>query len=159
TAPAPGTQLDRLRFAFASCSNWQVGYFSAYRHMAEENPDLILFLGVYIYEFSYAPGSERILRPHDGPAAADLTGFRNRYALYRPDPDLQAVHAAAPCLVPWDGHEVENVCAVAWSQIASVGREDFLPRRAAAYQAYYEHMPVRAVPTGSALRLYGRYRY
>jgi alkaline phosphatase D len=145
TAPAPDARLDLMRFAFASCSNWQTGYFSAYRHMAEENPDLVLFLGDYIYEFTYpSAAASRILRPHDAPTATDLTGYRNRFALYRTDPDLQALHAAAPCLMTWDDHEVENDYANEWSQHMETTPENFLRRRAAAYQAYYEHMPLRA---------------
>jgi alkaline phosphatase D len=162
TAPAPNERLDHLRFAFASCSNWQVGYFSAYRHIAEENPDLVLFLGDYIYEFTYgASSADKVFRPHDGPTATDLPGYRNRYALYKTDPDLQALHAAAPCIVTWDDHEVENDYADQWSQIVATTPEAFLRRRAAAYQAYYEHMPLRArsVPQDAALRLYRDFRY
>jgi alkaline phosphatase D len=162
TAPAASTRLDRFRFAFASCSNWQVGYFSAYRHMAAENPDLILFLGDYIYEFTYGgAAADRVLRPHDGPTATDLAGYRNRHALYKTDPDLQALHAAAPCLMTWDDHEVENDYADQWSQQVATSPEAFLQRRAAAYQAYYEHMPLRAhaIPTRSALRLHERFRF
>jgi alkaline phosphatase D len=162
TAPAPNARPDRLRFAFASCSNWQVGYFSAYRHMAAENPDLVLFLGDYIYESTFGEGSaDKVLRPHDGPTATDLAGYRNRYALYKTDPDLQALHAAAPCVATWDDHEVENDYAGEWSQRVAVRPEEFLRRRAAAYQAYYEHMPLRAgaFPRGSALRLYRRIRF
>jgi len=159
TTPAPGERLERLRFAFASCSNWQLGYFSAYRHMAEENPDLVIFLGDYIYEYTLSAASQgRIVRPHDGPTAINLAGYRNRYALYRTDPDLQALHAAAPSLVTWDDHEVENDYANQWSQDMRVEPEAFLARRAAAYQAYYEHMPLRPRPSGepNSFRLYGR---
>ena len=159
TTPAPGDGLERLRFAFASCSNWQLGYFSAYRHMAEEEPDLVIFLGDYIYEYTLSPASQgRIVRPHDGPTATDLAGYRNRYALYRTDPDLKALHAAAPCLVTWDDHEVENDYANQWSQDMRVDGQAFLARRAAAYQAYYEHMPLRPRPSAEAhsFRLYGR---
>jgi alkaline phosphatase D len=162
TVPAPNARPDRMRFTFASCSNWQVGYFSAYRHMAEENPDLVIFLGDYIYEFTYTGNNaDRILRPHDGSTAADLTGYRNRYALYRTDPDLQALHAAAPCLMTWDDHEVENDYASEWSQRTETSLETFRLRRAAAYQAYYEHMPLRAtaIPRSSSLRLYDRFRF
>jgi alkaline phosphatase D len=161
TAPAANDRPEKMRFAFASCSNWQVGYFSAYRHMAEEDPDLVIFLGDYIYEFSYPVGSNRILRPHDGPTATDLTGYRNRYALYRTDPDLQALHAAAACLMTWDDHEVENDYASDWSEHVETRPEDFRRRRAAAYQAYYEHMPVRtrSTPHDSALTLYDRFRF
>src|SRR5215468_8492319 len=161
TAPAPGNRLDRLRFAFASCSNWQLGYFSAYRHMVEEQPDLVVFLGDYIYEYTLPALSARIVRKHDGPTATDLAGYRNRYALYRTDPDLQALHAAAPCLLTWDDHEVENDYADEWSELVATKPEDFLRRRAAAYQAYYEHMPLRerSIPRDSTLRLYDRFRF
>ena len=72
TTPTPNAQVNRMRFAFASCSNWQMGYFSAYRHMAEEDPDLVIFLGDYIYESTYTGNNaDRVLRPHDGPTAAD----------------------------------------------------------------------------------------
>jgi alkaline phosphatase D len=136
--------------------------FSAYQHMAAENPDLVIFLGDYIYE-STATGAraDRVVRKHDGPAAVDLAGYRNRYALYRTDPDLQALHGAASCLMTWDDHEVENDYADEWSELVETKPEDFLRRRAAAYQAYYEHMPLRAQskPQGSASRLYDRFRF
>ena len=89
TAPRPSDPIDRLRFAFASCSHYELGYFSAYRHMAEESPDLVLFLGDYIYDYTVPPAyADRTVRKHDGPMAMDLTGYRNRFALYRTDPDL-----------------------------------------------------------------------
>ena len=127
TAPAPDAKLASMRFAFASCSNWQAGYFSAYRHMPAENPDLVVFLGDYIYE-STATGAraDKVVRKHDGPTAVDLAGYRNRYALYRTDPDLQALHAAAPCLMTWDDHEVENDYADEWSELVETKPEDFL---------------------------------
>jgi alkaline phosphatase D len=161
TTPSFGTSLERLRFVFASCSNWQVGYFSAYRHMVEEQPDLVMFLGDYIYEYTIpatSAAAARIVRPHDGPTATNLAGYRNRYALYRTDPDLQALHAAAPCLVTWDDHEVENDYANQWSQDMRVDVAAFLARRAVAYRAYWEHMPLRPRPPGE-LRLYRRVRY
>ena len=159
TTPAPDAKPAHMRFAFASCSNWQAGYFSAYRHMAAENPDLVIFLGDYIYEVTV--NDANVLRKHDGPTAVDLTGYRNRYALYRTDPDLQVLHAASSCLITWDDHEVENDYASEWSQQVKTLPEDFLHRRAAAYQAYYEHMPLRAqsIPQGTALRLYDRFRF
>jgi len=162
TLPGPDEPTERLRFAFASCSHWELGYFSAYRHMAAENPDLVLFLGDYIYEYTVAAEhAARIVRRHDGPTATDLTGYRNRYALYRTDPDLQALHASAPCLVTWDDHEVENDYADQWSMNMDTSPEDFLRRRAAAYRAYYEHMPLRAraIPHGNHLRLHHRVRW
>jgi alkaline phosphatase D len=162
TAPTPAAKVQQFRFAFASCSNWQAGYFSAYRHMAAESPDLIIFLGDYIYEYTATGANgDKVLRKHDGSTAVDLASYRNRYALYRTDPDLQALHAAAPCLMTWDDHEVENDYADQWSEHVGTRPQDFLRRRAAAYQAYYEHMPLRAqsMPQGGDLRLYNRFRF
>lgn len=162
TLPRPDDAVQSFRVAFASCSHYEFGYFSAYRHMAEEKPDLVLFLGDYIYEYTVpADYADQTVRRHNGPTATDLIGYRNRYALYRTDPDLQALHAAAPCMTTWDDHEVENDYANEWSQDVHVSPEDFLRRRTAAYQAYYEHMPLRAGahPTGTGIRLYDRVHY
>lgn len=162
TAPAPTDPLAQLRFGFASCSHYELGYFSAYRHMAAENFDLVLFLGDYIYEYTVPDiQKDRIVRKHDGPTATDLIGYRNRYALYRTDPDLQALHASAPCLVTWDDHEVENDYADLWSQDMTTSIDDFRKRRTAAYQAYYEHMPLRtrSLPRDGALHLHNRVRF
>jgi len=159
TAPAPGAAADRLRFAFASCSNYELGFFSAYRHLAAEAPDLVVFLGDYIYE--YVSQSPLKVRAHsDGAEAVDLKTYRNRYAQYRSDPDLQAVHAAAPCLMTWSDHEVQNDYADKWSQDFA-DPEQFLLRRAAAYRAYWEHMPLplSAMPQGPTMNLYGRYDF
>ena len=98
-----------------SCSNYEHGYFSAYRHLADENPDFVLFLGDYIYE--YIEERRPTVRRHsDGIEAATLPTYRNRYAQYRLDPDLQRLHAEVPALVTWDDHEVQNDYADKWSQ-------------------------------------------
>jgi alkaline phosphatase D len=159
TAPARGAALDRLRFGFCSCANYEVGYFAAYRHLAEEHPDLVLFLGDYIYE--YVSQSPQKVRAHsDGVEANDLRTYRNRYAQYRTDPDLQQLHAAAPCLMTWSDHEVQNDYADRWSQTFD-DPQAFLARRAAAYRAYWEHMPLppAAVPRGPNMPLYGRFDF
>src|SRR5215475_11395401 len=107
TAPARSAALDQLRFGFCSCANYEIGYFAAYRHLAEEHPDLVVFLGDYIYE--YVSQSPQKVRTHsDGVETTDLRTYRNRYAQYRTDPDLQKLHAAAPCLMTWSDHEVQN---------------------------------------------------
>ncbi len=160
TLPAPGTALERLRFGFVSCSNYEHGYFSGYRHLADENPEFVLFLGDYIYETI----EERrpIVRRHsDGIEAATLPTYRNRHAQYRLDEDLQRLHAEVPALVTWDDHEVQNDYADKWSQyFDDPGR--FLERRAAAYRAFYEHMPLRPImsrPEGPAMRVYDRFTF
>ncbi|HTO08849.1 MAG TPA: alkaline phosphatase D family protein [Myxococcota bacterium] len=159
TAPAPGAPLARLRVGCVSCSNYEAGWFASYRHLAAEQPDLVLFLGDYIYE--YLEKSRATVRTHsDGAETKTLAGYRNRYAQYRTDPDLQRVHACAPALMTWDDHEVQNDYADRWSQDFA-DPDAFLARRAAAYQAFYEHMPLRAVsrPQGASLRLYDRYAF
>lgn len=160
TAPAAHAMAS-ARLGFVSCSHWEQGYFSAYRHLAAEQPDMVFFLGDYIYEYSYAEGSSKIIRPHGSGEASDLAGYRNRYALYKTDPDLQALHAAAPSVATWDDHEVQNDYANQWSQDAHVPVAAFLKRRAAAYQAFYEHMPLRAssLPRGPDMRIYRQLDY
>jgi len=114
TAPAPGAKLDRLRFAFASCSHYEYGYFSAYRHLTDESPDLVLFLGDYIYEFTTGVAT---LRQHKRRRHRQtLPTYRNRYAQYRTDPDLQRLHAEITALTTWDDHEVQNDYADQWSE-------------------------------------------
>ncbi|WDF70920.1 alkaline phosphatase D family protein [Novosphingobium sp. KACC 22771] len=162
TAPAPDAKVDHLRFVFASCSHWEEGYFTAYRRMAEEDPDFSLFLGDYIYEYNNSGKHlEHCVRQHPVREATDLASYRLRYALYKQDPDLRALHAAAACLMTWDDHEVQNDYANAISQDPSVPPDIFMRRRAAAYQAYYEHMPLRrrSLPQGADMRIYDRYRF
>ncbi|MBE7424419.1 MAG: alkaline phosphatase D family protein [Zoogloeaceae bacterium] len=155
TAPAAGSEVDRLRLAFASCQQYEQGFYAAHRHMAAEDLDLVVFLGDYIYESSWG---SRHVRKHEGPEPYTLEQYRNRYARYKSDPDLQRCHAAFPWLVTWDDHEVDN-------DYASDRSEDldpnFLARRAAAYRAYWEHMPLRrgAMPDGLRMRLHGRHDF
>jgi alkaline phosphatase D len=155
TAPAAGAAAGSLRFAFASCQQFEQGWYSAYRHMLRDSPSLVIFLGDYIYESSW--GVRRV-RQHGRGEPYTLPEYRARHALYRSDADLQRMHAAAPWLVTWDDHEVDNDYANAQSQDLA---RNFLERRAAAYQAYWEHMPLppSAKPQGSAMQLYGDWSF
>lgn len=155
TAPAPGDRLKQLNFAFASCQDWQSGYYTAYRHMAAENLDVVFHLGDYIYE---GPPQHNRPRQHANPEPIDLKGYRIRYTQYKTDPDLQAAHAAFPFICTWDDHEVDNDYAAEASQDFDDPKA-FLVRRAAAYQAYYEHLPLRSMPLGPDLRLYRRFTF
>ena len=159
TLPPLGAPADRLRFAFVSCQHFETGYFTAYRHLAAEDLDLVFHLGDYIYENAGDPEAGRI-RVHSSDEITTLEDYRNRYAQYRTDPDLQAAHAAFPWWVTWDDHEVDNNYANDISENDDP-RDAFLLRRAAAYQAYYEHMPLRRaqIPKGPALRLYRDFSY
>ncbi len=158
TCPAPDSSPDALRLAFASCAHYEQGYFSAYRRMAEDRPDLVLHLGDYIYEDAWGDRRVRLFDPLE---AVTLEDYRRRYTQYRTDPDLQAAHAACPWLVTWDDHEVDNDYVGLTSEHELCGgetvRESFPARRAAAYQAWYEHMPVRPsrLLADMGVRIYG----
>ena len=152
TAPAPDAAAT-LNFAIASCQRWDHGHYAAWRHMATEPLDLVMFLGDYIYEYPSPPG---VLRAHEGGAVRSLEQYRARYAQYKSDPALQAAHAACPWLLTWDDHEVEN--DYAGEHGAGAFTIGFMARRAAAYQAYWEHQPLSmaARPVGPHLRLHQR---
>ncbi|WP_409242027.1 alkaline phosphatase D family protein [Curvibacter microcysteis] len=172
TLPAPDSPAGRLRLAFASCQRWEHGYYAAWRHAAAQSLDLVVFLGDYIYEYAsprsgLAPqAATPIHRVHELRRAVSLADYRDRYALHKSDPDLQAAHAACPWLLTWDDHEVENDYA------GLQGREgasaEFMAQRAAAYQAFYENMPLPAsvlvqglqgLNQADALRLYQRHAF
>lgn len=159
TMPPAGAAAERLRFAFASCQKYETGYYTAYEHMAREDLDLVVHLGDYIYEKGDAKNGAR---PHGLPLADNLEAYRARYAVYKSDPHLQAMHAAVPWIVTWDDHEVSNDYAGAIAEDpVRYPREKFLLRRAAGYQAYYEHMPLRrsALPHGPDMLLYRRLEF
>lgn len=165
TLPAPDAAVQRLRLAYASCQRWEHGYYSAWRHLRADDPDFVLFLGDYIYEY---PGAAGAVRSTGSGWALTLDDYRRRYALHKSDADLQAIHAACPWLVTWDDHEVQNDYAGLASGNSGPAVADFAARRAAAYQAFYEHMPLRAsvltralqgLASGAELRIYGQARF
>ena len=159
TAPAADAMPPRMRLAYASCQHWEFGEYAAHRHIAEMAPDLVAFLGDYIYEWG-PYDSAHPASPRRSDESLTLADYRARYAQYKADLHLQAAHHAAPWIVTWDDHEVANDYANDRD-----GRLDpaFLQRRAAAYQAFYEHMPLRwPAGPGSAkrfaqLRIHERY--
>ncbi|WP_282699479.1 alkaline phosphatase D family protein [Streptomyces sp. CC219B] len=160
TAPHPLSTRGNLRIALASCQNWQHGYFTPYADMLAQDPDVVLFVGDYIYE---SVPSATALRRHEGTGEPyTLEQYRNRYAQYRSDPDLAAMHAGAPFVVTFDDHEVDNDFAGQIPQDPDKQPHDaFVARLTAAYQAYYEHMPVRAsaVPNGPHIRMHRRLEF
>ena len=157
TAPAATDNLAQLRLILASCQNWQHGYFGAWRHAAAEEADAICFVGDYIYEYGRATRQILPERLHVGGECRTLAEYRTRYAQYKTDPDLQLAHRAAPWIVTWDDHEVENDYAADMPE-RRAEQPGFLARRAAAYQAFWEHMPLRAAqrPVGPDATIYRR---
>ena len=154
TMPAAGEGSQRLRFAFASCQHYESGFYTAYEHMAQEDLDLVIHLGDYIYEKSSSKTTP--VRKHGDGTITTLDGYRRRHALYHTDPALQKMHQQVPWIVTWDDHET-------WNDMAGTTQrsDDQLRRRAAAYQAYYEHMPLRrsSLPTGPDMLLYRRLQF
>ncbi|MBB3039940.1 alkaline phosphatase D family protein [Hoyosella altamirensis] len=162
TAPAFSADVSRLRFGVVSCSNWEAGYFAAYRHLADRGDiDAIIHLGDYLYEYGAGEygGKEGSLRFHE-PAhdIVSLADYRIRHGQYKTDPDLQRLHASVPWIPIWDDHESAND---AWRN----GAENHDPasqgpwgmRYRSALQAYLEWMPVR--PGGTGDRLYRRLQF
>ncbi|RKK05615.1 alkaline phosphatase [Pseudoroseomonas wenyumeiae] len=166
TAPAVDATPAKLRFVNAGCQNYQQGLYTAWRHVAEEEDlDFVFHYGDYIYE---SGRSASAIRPHNGPEPLSLDEYRARYALYKLDPDLAAAHAAHPFLPSFDDHEVQNNWAGPFSQDdgsnpnrPAVPPEIFALRKQAAFQAWYEHMPLRRaqLPRGPEIEAYRALRY
>lgn len=153
TAPASDALPERLRFAFTSCQHYESGFFNGYPHMQQEDLDLVVHLGDYIYEYG---GVDKRPRRHLGREIESLEDYRLRYAQYRMDASLQDTHRLFPWLVTWDDHEFDNNYANLVSEEQGISPEAFLARRANAYQAYYEFMPLRrrSFPQGPDMLLY-----
>ncbi|MFQ6327235.1 alkaline phosphatase D family protein [Nocardia sp. CWNU-33] len=165
TAPPPGRPTARMRFAFASCQSWTSGFYTAYEHMSAEDLDLVVHLGDYIYERGWNRGREGMtVEPQFRAEAVDLAGYRLRYAQAKAEQPLRAAHAAFPWLVTMDDHEVDNNWA---ADAPGLGLDIyripalFRRRRAAAFQAMYEHQPLRIeqLPAGPNMRLHRRYGF
>ena len=157
TTPPGNSMVESVTFAFVSCQNFADGHFTPYADVAAAaDIEAVIHLGDYIYE-----GGARVVRAHS-PAREirTLDEYRIRHGQYKTDPHLQAAHAAHPWLVTWDDHEFKN----------NYADEDLDPdapvevvraRRAAAYRAYWEHMPLARgrKPEGPDLQLYRRFRW
>ena len=160
TLPDPGADVAQLRFGAAGCQHWESGYYTAWRRIAEENLDFVFHYGDYIYEFARSLttfGNRPAVRvmPEGFFTCINLVDYRRRYSLYKSDPDLQAAHASCAFLPSFDDHELANNWA-ADTYPRNTPPEVFLFRRAAAFQAWYEHMPVRrrSLPRGPDVLAY-----
>lgn len=164
TLPGPGEAVAQVRFASAGCQAWEGGHYTAWRAIAEDRLDFVAHYGDYIYENAvyardrFNVALPRVL-PKDFGTCYTLTDYRRRYALYKTDPDLQAAHASCPFLSSFDDHEVANNWASDHDP-KDPPPELFLFRRQAAFQAWYEHMPVRRalLPRGPDILAYRGFR-
>ena len=153
TAPALGADVRQLRVALASCQHYEQGEYTAHEEIAQQPLDFVLFMGDYIYESSNA---QYAIRKHIGDEPKTLAQYRARYEQYKSDPHLQAAHAAHPWVLMWDDHEVVNDYANDQDR-QYTDPQQMLKRRAAAYQAYFEHQPVLLGPDANDpthMRLY-----
>lgn len=157
TAPAADAEVSRLRLALASCQHYEQGHYVAHREIAASELDFVLFVGDYIYE---STNPRLRLRSHEGPMPTTLEAYRRRHATYKLDPALQAAHAAHPWVLTWDDHEVDNDYTNDRSR-RDPDPQRFLRRRAAAYKAYFEHMPVSPsmAPDGPHMRIHDHYSW
>ena len=157
TAPEAGATVERLRLAFVTCSNYVAGYFHAYRRVAERNDlQAVVHLGDYIYE----NGATDRVRPHEPPREIlTLADYRQRYAQYRADEDLQELHRQHPMIWVWDDHEI---CNNAWSGGAEShdpALGDYAARRLAAAQAAFEWLPIRPPDAADPMRVYRAFKF
>ncbi|HET6352736.1 alkaline phosphatase D family protein [Streptomyces sp.] len=157
TTPATDASTPGVRFGVVSCANWESGYFSAYRHLAARTDlDAILHLGDYIYEYATGgyPEPKYVVRQHSPKnEIITLADYRTRHATYKTDADLQTLHAAHPVIAIWDDHEFANDAWSGGAENHTPGTEgDWAARAAAARQAYFEWMPVRASTEGTVYR-------
>ncbi len=161
TLPTSRDHVDELRFAHVSCNDYQHGLWGAFNGLAEERLDFWIHVGDYIYEYGPNPAARR---QHDGgptDSIESLKQYRDRWALYRMDPALQAAHASAPMLWVPDDHEVENNHAGLIDEEEEGPTERFRLQKAAAFQAAWEHLPMPKYrrPKEEDFRLYRDFRY
>ncbi|MFD8976656.1 MULTISPECIES: alkaline phosphatase [Streptomyces] len=157
TAPAVDAAAPGIRFGVVSCANWESGHFSAYRHLAgRADLDAVLHLGDYVYEYASGayPEAKYTVRQHEPRhEIVSLADYRTRHGKYKTDPDLQALHAAHPVVAIWDDHEFANDAWTGGAENHTPGAEgEWAARVAAAKQAYFEWMPVRASTEGTVFR-------
>ena len=160
TAPASTAAVAKLRMGVVSCANYQAGYFSAYRHLANRGDlDVVLHLGDYLSEYGVGEyqARDKVVRPHDPTTEmTTLNHHRRRHAQYKKDVDLQKLHAAVPFIITWDDHEFANDAWSGGAENHTEGAEGvWTQRRAWSKQAYSEWMPVRFEPGGDIYRRFG----
>lgn len=160
TRTLPSAGVSQVKLAVFSCANHPAGFFHVYAEAAQRDDlDAALHLGDYIYEYGmgeYATADAEALGrvPMPSHELFSLADYRARYAQYRGDKDLQALHARLPFICVWDDHEVANDGYKDGAENHGAGEGDYIARRAAAVQAWYEWLPVREQDPGNPLITY-----
>ncbi|MDL9944811.1 alkaline phosphatase D family protein [Gordonia sp. ABSL11-1] len=163
TAPAVGADVSRIRFGVVSCSNWEAGYFGAYRHLrSHRDLSAIVHLGDYFYEYEtggYTGNSGTVRRTEPANETITLRDYRIRHSQYKTDPDLTELHRLLPWICTWDDHESANDSWKGGAENHGPGEGPWSARKAASEKAYFEWMPVRPQASGTGRHLYRRLRY
>jgi alkaline phosphatase D len=159
TKTLPVGAVEQLSIAVVSCANYPAGYFHAYRLLSQRDElAFVLHLGDYLYEYGnaeYGDGSPIGRVPDPVHENLTLGDYRRRHAQYKQDADLQALHLAHPIVAVWDDHEVANDAWRDGAQNHQAGTEgDYAARKAAAFQAYFEWMPVRVLDPAQPERIF-----
>jgi alkaline phosphatase D len=160
TRTTAASGASQVKLAVFSCSNYSGGYFNVYAEAAKRDDlDATVHLGDYLYEYGkdvYPPATGAFAARTPTPTTEILTlsEYRKRHALYKSDPDLQALHAAVPMIAVWDDHEITNDTWMngAENHNPDKGEGDFALRKAAAIQAYHEWMPTRVTKADTIYR-------
>jgi alkaline phosphatase D len=167
TRTLPSNDVSEVTFGVFSCSNYPAGFFTPYMEAAKNsNIDYVLHLGDYIYEYDgegYATENAkqigRTFEPDNDTELFTLADYRRRYALYRTDEGLLALHQNKPFIVVWDDHEVSNDTYKDGAQNHQDDEGDFFNRRAAAIQAYYEWLPIRPTFGEARMEIYRQFTF
>lgn len=160
TRTLPVGAVNNVRFAVASCQDYQSGYYNAHRHIAQRNDiDAVLFLGDYTYEDGADdnPVAERYHEPDK--KTTTLVDYRLRQSLYHLDPDLQAAHQQYPWIVVWDDHETANNSYTDSAKNHNSNDGLWAARKANAVKAYNEWMPVRLPDSTDVYRIFRQFTW
>ncbi len=162
TKTAPVGDIDSVRFAVVSCSNWQHGYFHAYRHLKMRNDfDVVLHLGDYIYEYEEGTFSANMADRVHEPTHENLTleDYRLRYSQYHLDDDLRDLHQQFPFIMIWDDHESANDSYKDGAQNHNSGEGLWSDRKNGSTQAYHEWLPIRSPDMNNTLKIYRKFQW
>ncbi len=167
TRTLPAADAASVKLAVFSCSLYSEGFFNTYDAAAKSDAQYAVHLGDYIYEYGADPtkfGNRdavalgRVTSPAG--EIVSLSDYRTRYALYRSDPNLQALHAKMPWITVWDDHEIANNAWVGGAENHDPATQgDWNVRKNTAARAYHEWLPIRTPDPANLLKIYRRFDF